>query len=150
MRYGTSVTIEAPYEDVVPQVRAALQEQGFGVLTEIDVKATLHAKLGAQMEDYVILGACNPVLAHAALEVERDLGLLLPCNVVVRADGPGRTKVQVLDPAMMVMLPGKEELRPIAAEAGQRLDAVLQALTGVSSAAALASRSEPVGAVAGA
>ena len=80
MTYAMTVTLELPFNEAVEKVRAALQEQGFGVLTEIDVTATLKAKLGAQMEDYLILGACNPPLAHQALEIDRSLGLLLPCR----------------------------------------------------------------------
>ena len=87
MSYGTSVTLDLPFADAAVRVRAALQEQGFGVLTEIDVTATLHAKLGEQIEDYLILGACNPPFARKALDIDRSIGLLLPCNVVVRAAG---------------------------------------------------------------
>ena len=88
MSYGMTVRLAAPFASTVELVRAALKEQGFGVLTEIDVQATLREKIGAQMEEYLILGACNPPLAHRALDADRDIGLLLPCNVVVRADGP--------------------------------------------------------------
>ena len=108
----------------------ALKEQGFGVLTEIDVQATLREKLGAEMEDYLILGACNPPLAHRALDADRDIGLLLPCNVVVRADGPDATLVQALDPQVMVQVAGKPELKDVAEEATTRLRAALDALAG--------------------
>jgi uncharacterized protein (DUF302 family) len=87
MDYGMRIRLAQPYAAVVPRVRQALTEQGFGVLTEIDVRATLRHKLGEEIEDYLILGACNPPLAHRALGVDRQIGLLLPCNVVVRADG---------------------------------------------------------------
>jgi uncharacterized protein (DUF302 family) len=87
MSYGTSVTVRAPFTQTVTRVRDALAAHGFGVLTEIDVTATLRAKLGEQMEDYVILGACSPPSAHQALGIDRSIGLLLPCNVVVRAAG---------------------------------------------------------------
>ena len=97
MSYGTQVTLAEPFGEAVALVRAALAGQGFGVLTEIDVTATLKAKLGEQMEDYVILGACNPPSAHQALGIDRGIGLLLPCNVVVRA-GPNGTIVEALDP----------------------------------------------------
>ena len=96
MSYGTSVTLDIPFADALGRVRAALQQQGFGVLTEIDVTATLRAKLGEQIEDYVILGACNPPFAHQALEIDRSIGLLLPCNVVVRS-AADLVHVQVAD-----------------------------------------------------
>jgi uncharacterized protein (DUF302 family) len=128
MSYGTSITLDAPFTDTVERVRAALGAQGFGVLTEIDVTATLAAKLGEQIEDYLILGACNPPLAHQALGVERSVGLLLPCNVVVRAVSGG-TLIEALDPQVMVTLAGRQELEPVAAEAARRLSAVLAALS---------------------
>jgi len=130
MKYDLSVTLGLPYEKAVDAVRAALKEQGFGVLTEIDVQATMREKLDVEMEPYVILGACNPPLAHRALEADRMIGLLLPCNVVVRADGDDRTLVQALDPAVMITVPEREELRPVADEAGKRIRAALDSLTG--------------------
>ncbi len=129
MSYGNSVTIDAPFAETVGRVRAALGEQGFGVLTEIDVTATMRAKLGRHLEDYVILGACNPALAHRALEADRSIGLLLPCNVVVRAAASG-TVVEALDPQVMVTLTGREDLEPVAEDAGRRLDAMLAAIAG--------------------
>jgi uncharacterized protein (DUF302 family) len=126
--YGTSVTLDIPFADAVSRVRAALAEQGFGVLTEIDVTATLRAKLGEQIEDYVILGACNPPFAHAALGIDRSIGLLLPCNVVVRAAGAG-TVVEALDPQVMVTLTGRPELEPVAEEVARRLAGALAELT---------------------
>jgi uncharacterized protein (DUF302 family) len=120
MSYGSRITLDVPFRDAVARVRAALAEQGFGVLTEIDVTATLAAKLGEQIEDYVILGACNPPLAHRALDADRSIGLLLPCNVVVRASGAG-TVVETLDPQVMVTLTGRPELKPVADEAARRL-----------------------------
>ena len=127
MSYGTSVTLDLPFADAVGRVRAALQEQGFGVLTEIDVTATLRARLGEQMEDYLILGACNPPAAHRALGIDRSIGLLLPCNVVVRAT-PAGTLVEALDPQVMVALTGRPELKPVADEVGRRLARALAAL----------------------
>jgi uncharacterized protein (DUF302 family) len=127
MSYGTSVTLDLPFADAVGRVRAALQEQGFGVLTEIDVTATLRARLGEQMEDYLILGACNPPAAHQALGIDRSIGLLLPCNVVVRAI-PAGTLVEALDPQVMVTLTGRPELKPVADEVGRRLARALAAL----------------------
>ncbi len=129
MSYGTSVTVGVPFAEAVTRVRDALKAQGFGVLTEIDVTATLRAKLGEQIEDYVILGACNPPLASRALNADRSIGLLLPCNVVVRAADSG-TIVEALDPQVMATLTGKPELKAVADEVGQRLAAALATLTG--------------------
>jgi uncharacterized protein (DUF302 family) len=126
--YGTSVTVRAPFTQTVTRVRDALAAHGFGVLTEIDVTATLRAKLGEQMEDYVILGACSPPSAHQALGIDRSIGLLLPCNVVVRAAGD-ETVVETLDPQVMVTLTGRPELKPVADEVGRRLAGTLAELT---------------------
>lgn len=128
MNYGRTITLDSTYAETVDRVRSALAEQGFGVLTEIDVTATMQAKLGKQIEDYLILGACNPPLAYRALEVQRSLGLLLPCNVVVRACDAG-TVVEILDPQVMVTLADQPELKAVADEASRRLDAVLATLT---------------------
>jgi len=127
MSYGKTITLDRSYAETVARVRAALLEQGFGVLTEIDVTATMQAKLGKHIEDYLILGACNPPLAYQALDVERSLGLMLPCNVVVRAADAG-TVVEILDPHTMVSLTDRPELRPVADEATRRLDTVLASL----------------------
>lgn len=113
MPYDRTVTVEGPFDRVQQEVRSALADQGFGVLTEIDVQATLKAKLDHDMEPYLILGACNPSLAHRALEVDRSIGLLLPCNVVVRADGD-EVVVQAFDPDAMVSLTGLDALAPVA------------------------------------
>ena len=127
MAYGNAITLTRPYADVVADVRAALSEQGFGILTEIDVQATLREKLNEETGPYLILGACNPPLAHRALTADPSIGLLLPCNVVVRADGES-TVVEALDPDIMVRLTGKPELEPVAAEAKARLAAALAAV----------------------
>jgi uncharacterized protein (DUF302 family) len=127
MDYGHTVSTHLNFDDAVARTRTALSEQGFGVLTEIDVQATLKSKLDLDMEPYLILGACNPQLAHQALDIERDIGLLLPCNVVVRRDGD-HTLVQALDPQVMVSLPDRPELQPVADDAGRRLQAALQAV----------------------
>lgn len=127
MGYGNTIRLKTTFAKASERVRAALQEQGFGVLTEIDVQATLRNKLGEEIEDYVILGACNPQLAYQALGVDRQIGLLLPCNVVVRADG-AETVVEMLDPQVMVTVTGRDELAPVADEAAQRLRAALDAL----------------------
>ena len=131
MGYGYTVRVREPFSNgLVERVRAALGGQGFGVLTQIDVRATLRDKLGADMEDYLILGACNPSLAHRAVQADRDIGLLLPCNVVVRADGPEATIVQALDPQMMVQVTERPDIQPMADEAAGRLRAALDTLTG--------------------
>ena len=132
MGYGNTIRLKTTFAEASERVRAALQEQGFGVLTEIDVQATLRNKLGEEIEDYVILGACNPQLAHRALGVDRQIGLLLPCNVVVRSDG-AETVVEMLDPQVMVTVTGRDELSPVADEAAQRLQAALEALANSSS-----------------
>ncbi|MER5349368.1 DUF302 domain-containing protein [Kitasatospora sp. NPDC002551] len=129
MDYGIPVTVDLPFAETVERVRAALAEQGFGILTEIDVRATLRAKIGEEIEDYLILGACNPPLAHRALQADRHIGLLLPCNVVVRADGAG-TVVEAMDPQLMVGVTGQPALQAVADEAAARLRAALAALSG--------------------
>ncbi len=128
MSYGTSVTLDLPFADAVGRIREALKGQGFGVLTEIDVTATLRDKLGEQIEDYIILGACNPPFAHQALGIDRSIGLLLPCNIVVRAIAGG-TLVEALDPQVMVTVTGRPELKPVADEVARRLASALAALT---------------------
>jgi len=127
MSYGSSITLDLPHALVVDEVRAALKEQGFGVLTEIDVQATLREKLGEQTGPYLILGACNPPLAHRALSADPSIGLLLPCNVVVR-EHEGRTVVEALDPNVMVQVTGNPQLAAVAEEAAQRLNAALASL----------------------
>ena len=127
MQYERSITVDLPYAEAVAKVKGLLGEQGFGVLSEIDVQATLQEKRNVEMEDYVILGACNPYLAHRALEVDRSIGVLLPCNVVVSADGD-RSRVQILDPQTMSSITGLDDLQPVADEASDRLQAVLDAL----------------------
>ena len=129
MSYAISTTVEQPYDAVVAQVRAALADQGFGVLTEIDVKATMKIKLDADIAPQVILGACRPPLALAALQAEPSIGLLLPCNVVVRALDETTTAVEAVDPQMMVSMTDNAELQGVADEATQRLRAALDSLT---------------------
>lgn len=129
MPYDRTVRLATTdFDAAVTAVRRALADQGFGVLTEIDVTATLKAKLDHDMEDYLILGACNPPLARRALEADRSIGLLLPCNVVVRRDGD-HTLVQALDPGTMLTLTDLDTLGPVAEEATARLDAALAALS---------------------
>ncbi len=128
MDYQRSITIDLPYAQAVTRTREALAEQGFGVLSEIDVQATLRDKRGVEMEPYLILGACNPDLAHQALQVDRSIGVLLPCNVVVSGRGQGST-VQILDPQLMATVTALPALRPLADEASTRLQAVLDDLS---------------------
>jgi uncharacterized protein (DUF302 family) len=123
--YTLTATTDLPFADVVERVRAELAADGFGVLCEIDVQATLRAKLGVEREPYVILGACNPPLAHRALEAEPDLGTLLPCNVVVYESG-GRTVVSAVDAERMLSIVGNEELAEVAAEVRRRLADVVE------------------------
>lgn len=119
MPYDSTVRLAGSFEEITRAVRQALADQGFGVLTEIDVQATLKARLDHDMEPYLILGACNPPLAHRALEADRSIGLLLPCNVVVRADADG-VIVQAIDPGTMVTLTGLDAMAPVAEEAARR------------------------------
>ena len=129
MSYAIRTTIEQPYDAVVAQVRAALADQGFGVLTEIDIKATMKAKLDADVAPQVILGACRPPLALAALQAEPSIGLLLPCNVVVRALDESTTAVEAVDPQLMVSMTDNAELQGVADDATDRLRAALDSLT---------------------
>ncbi len=125
-RYGLSTLVDMPYEQAVGRTRDALGTAGFGVLTEIDVKATLKKKIDVDFRPYVILGACNPPLAHKALSAELDIGLLLPCNVIVyAADEPGKSVVAALDPVEALSLTDNEEIRPLATEVRSRLERVL-------------------------
>lgn len=128
-RYAISTTVDLPYDVAVERTREALGAEGFGVLTEIDVRATLKQKLDVDFRPYIILGACNPPLAHKALTAERDIGLLLPCNVIVyAADEPGRSVVAAMDPVEALALSGNNDIRPLAAEVRSRLERVLTAL----------------------
>jgi uncharacterized protein (DUF302 family) len=127
MDYGITIRTPIPFAEAVARVREALKAQGFGVLTEIDVQATLRDKLGQDMEDYLILGACNPPLAHRALDADRKIGLLLPCNVVVRTTG-GQTIIEALNPQVMVQVAGQPSLKPVADEATSRIRAALDSL----------------------
>jgi uncharacterized protein (DUF302 family) len=134
MTYGSTMRLPVPFGEAVDRVRAALAAQGFGVLTEIDVRATMKNKLDADMEDYVILGACNPPLAHQALDADRSVGLLLPCNVVVRAAGDEESIVEMLDPAVMSTLSDAPGVGEVAADASRRLQAARDAIdTGAAS-----------------
>ncbi|MFE3193946.1 DUF302 domain-containing protein [Nocardia sp. NPDC059240] len=130
MTMALSTTLRTDFADAVARTRKALSEQGFGVLTEIDVTATMKTKLDADMEDYLILGACNPPLAHAALGVDRRIGLLLPCNVVVRSDPSqaGTVLVEAMNPELMVQVAGDPALKTVADSAAAKLRAALATL----------------------
>ena len=131
MNIGLSTRLHAPFADAVARTREALAEQGFGVLTEIDVKATLKAKLGEDMEDYLILGACNPPLAHRAINVDRQIGLLLPCNVVVRTDRDEDDSVivEAMNPQLLVDVTGEPRLQQVAAEVTDKLQAAIDSIS---------------------
>lgn len=126
--YGFSVQIKGKFEDLIDKVTQELKKEGFGVLTEIDVQATLKEKLGVQGQPYKILGACNPPLAHRALQVDPDIGLLLPCNVVVRQDEEGSTTVAFMDPVSVLGIVGREELGELGQQVREKLERVRDAL----------------------
>ena len=127
--YGFGTVVNLPYDQAIERTRAALKEQGFGVLTEIDVKATLNAKLDADFRPYVILGACNPPLAHRALSADLGIGLLLPCNVVVYDNLDGTSTVEAMDPQAALELAGDNPtVAEVAREAGTKLRKALDTL----------------------
>ncbi len=126
--YGFGCTITVPMEQAIQRTTDALKQEGFGVLTTIDVKATLKAKIDVDFKPYVILGACNPRLAHRALQAEEELGLLLPCNVIVYDNGDGTTRVSAVDPHAMMGVVENAELKQVADEAASRLRRVVASL----------------------
>jgi uncharacterized protein (DUF302 family) len=128
MVFEETVVLSGPFDEVLESTRAALADHGFGVLTEIDMQQTLKSKIGRDIERYVIIGACNPVLASSALEVERQVGVLLPCNVVVH-QVDDTVHVDALDPGLMVSMTSRDELAPIAAEARRLIGDALASLT---------------------
>lgn len=125
--YAFATRLVGSIGDVRPGVEAALRAEGFGVLTEIDVQATMKAKLGVERAPYVILGACNPTLAHRAIEADPSVGVLLPCNVVLREDGP-ETIVEAMDPGAALGIVDSPGIQPVADEAAARLGRVIAAL----------------------
>jgi uncharacterized protein (DUF302 family) len=127
--YTIAATVDRPYEETVEAVRSALADQGFGVLTEIDLRATLRKKLDVDVAPQVILGACRPQLAYEALQLDPSIATVLPCNVVVRALGRDTTVVEAFDPAAMMGLSGDGGLDSVATDARQRITAMLAALT---------------------
>lgn len=129
MSYALTITTGLPFAAALTAVRGALAAQGFGVLTEIDLAATLKAKIDVDIAPQVILGACNPTLANEALRTEPTVALLLPCNVVVRTGDDGRTIVEAVDPDVLVRLSGNDALDRVARDAGTRLRAALEAVS---------------------
>jgi len=127
--YGLKTTLPLPADQAEALVREELRKEGFGVLTEIDVRSTLREKLGVEFRPYKILGACNPTLAHQALSAEVDIGLLLPCNVVVyQGKDEAESVVAVLDPEAQLAISGREDIRPLALEVRERMKRVLEGL----------------------
>lgn len=129
-KYGFGKTVDMSFDDAIAHVTQALQGEGFGILADIDVAATMKKKLNQDMPPYRILGACNPPLAHRALEIEPSIGLLLPCNVVVRQDEAGTVHVEFMDPNAVLELVNKPEITALASEVRQRLERVSVALGG--------------------
>jgi uncharacterized protein (DUF302 family) len=126
--YAIGRSVPLAYEQAVARIRDTLQQQGFGVLTEIDVQATLKKKLDVDFKKYVILGACNPPLAYQGFQAEPDVGLLLPCNVVVYEEGPTQSRVAVLDPVAQLGISGRVDLEPIARQAREKLERALESV----------------------
>lgn len=126
-QYGFGTTLDLPVDQAIERVTAALKEEGFGVLTTIDVQKTMKEKLDVDFEPYVILGACNPQLAHRALGAVHDIGLLLPCNVIVHAEGE-QTRIEVADPIAMMRIVGNSALDSVAQEARSRLESAVERL----------------------
>jgi uncharacterized protein (DUF302 family) len=127
--YTLDITLERPYEETVPAVRSALETQGFSVLTEIDLRATLNKKLDVDVAPQIILGACRPALAQQALQADPSIATVLPCNVVVRAASHDTTVVEAFDPAVMIGLSREDGLDSVATDAHHRITAMLAALT---------------------
>ena len=127
-KYGFGKTVSYPFEETLEKVKKELEKEGFGILTEIDVAATLKKKLNQEMPPYLILGACNPQFAHRALEVDPSIGLLLPCNVVVRQDDHDKVHVEFMDPDAVLELVDQPKIDIIAKEVRQRLERVMEAL----------------------
>ncbi len=141
LKYGFSAEVPLGYEEAVALTREALAAQGFGVLTEIDVKATLKKKLDVDFRPYVILGACNPPLSHQALSSELPIGLLLPCNVVVYAgDEPGTSVVAVLDPVVQLGVTGRKDMQPLAEKVRGMMQQVLERVRSTATATISTSR----------
>ena len=128
--YGFGCILAGPVDEAVRKTTEALKDEGVGVLTTIDVQATLKNKLGVERTPYIILGACNPSLAHRALQAEPELGLLLPCNVIVYAEEGGASRISIIDPKQMMGMVQNDELTAVAEEAEERLRRVVDRLRG--------------------
>ncbi len=126
--YGIHVTLDCSMEEAEKKAIAALKDEGFGVLTEIDVQAVLKKKIDVDRKPYKILGACNPVLANKALQVEPDLGLLLPCNVIIRSEENGTTTVAIVDPDAMFSVVDRPEMEQMAAEVRDKFERIMKAI----------------------
>ena len=125
MSYHFSRVLDATFADAIERVKSALKDEGFGVLTEIDVQKTLHEKLGVQFRKYRILGACNPSFAHRALQLEDKIGTMLPCNVIVQEQGEGKVEVSAVDPVASMQAVGNRELGDVAGAVQAKLKAVI-------------------------
>ena len=129
MNYGMSLTLNRPFDDVVTDVRDALAQQGFGVVTEVDMQETLRTKIGVDIEKQLILGVCNPTFANRALKAEPSIGLLLPCNVVIRVTDEG-TLVEMIDPQFMAQVTESPEMHQVANEVTEKLNGAMESLRG--------------------
>ncbi|MDP1975067.1 MAG: DUF302 domain-containing protein [Alphaproteobacteria bacterium] len=127
-KYGFGKTVFYSFDVAIEKVKKELEKEGFGTITEIDVAAILKKKLNHEMPPYLILGACNPQFAHRALEIDSSIGLLLPCNVVLRVDGNNKVDVEIMDPNAVLSLVGQPEIDILAKEVRKRLERVLKAL----------------------
>jgi len=128
-KWGFGTTVPLPFDQAVERTKDALAREGFGVLTEIDVRATLKKKLDVDFRPYVIFGACNPPLAHRALSADLEIGLLLPCNVIVYAtDNANESMVSVMDPEAALSITGRDDIAPLAREVSQRMHRVVESL----------------------
>lgn len=129
MTYANSIRLDDDFDAVIDRTVEALGDEGFGVLTDIDVQATLREKLGEETRRYRILGACNPEKAHEGMSMEPELGVLLPCNVIVYEDDDGSVVVSAVDPSALIGVTGNDDLEPIATDIGERFDRVLSTLS---------------------
>jgi uncharacterized protein (DUF302 family) len=127
-RYGIGIELRLDFESAIERTIERLKDHGFGVLTDIDVKETLKQKLGVDFKNYRILGACNPPLAHKALTAEDEIGLLLPCNVIVYETSEGKVRVSAIDPVAAMSVVGNDTIKPVAEEVSRKLTAVISAL----------------------